>query len=511
MAMRPVPEMFPITQSYRQNATIYNRGSFHGAIDYGVPLGTPIVAPEDGIVVFDGWVWDLPGGPNDWHVRWYLIKPARGDTRTGGGIVTIFRNAAGSHWGISHASRSYFNIGDRVRKGQVIQDSGTTGSSTGPHSHVNLWPASPAWGNGGFGAIDPAPYLTEPYRPLTAVSWQGSPTTGVGSTTRDTVVDFIDASEHNTVASVKTVPTDAIILRTGWGIGGGDKLFAAHLATARARKLRIGTYHYAYLHRNDPRAEARYYASQIPVDAEFACLDYEDGIKSAADVQPDKVAAFAEEFRKHSTVRLDLYTWAWAAEQIDPAPFGGRLWLPDFGTNPVFKNYVAVVEVPKVKGWTVIANQYGDRFTPATGGKFDINKHLGGMWAARAAASQQKEWSDMATKKEIQDALRDVMDESLKRGGAAGSTSVRHEVRYLTSRQNKTDAKIDQVLAELGATRTDLAHVRAAVAPSTLRPLLEELLDQALDPAARLDVEDLTERLSLALLRNILTTAPKGA
>ncbi|NVC23418.1 hypothetical protein E7Z53_08175 [Kocuria salina] len=508
MAMRPVPEMFPITQTYRQNATIYNRGSFHGAIDYGVPLGTPIVAPEDGIVVFDGWVWDLPGGPNDWHVRWYLIKPARGDTRTGGGIVTIFRNAAGSHWGISHASRSYFNVGDRVRKGQVIQDSGTTGSSTGPHSHVNLWPASPAWGNGGFGAIDPAPYLTEPYRPLTAVSWQGSPTAGIGSTTRDTVVDFVDASEHNTVASVKTVPTDAIILRTGWGIGGDDKLFAAHLATARARKLRIGTYHYSYLHLNDPRAEARYYASRIPADAEFACLDYEDGIDEAADVQPAKVAAFAEEFRKHSKARLDLYTWAWAAERIDPAPFGGRLWLPDFGANPVFKNYVGVVEVPKVKGWTVIANQYGDRFTPATGGKFDINKHLGGMWAARATTAaapadfleeffsmdQSKinaalnAWAKTGTAQSLLG--RAVLDREFEDESGDKRMSLAKFLRY----DKKNQAKIDAIAR--------------AVAPSTITAAVAEGLGNRTD----IDPAELADLLAQRLLVHALNpTTEKGA
>lgn len=412
MAMRPVPAMYDTTQTYRENATQFNYGTYHGALDFGVPEGTPIVAPEDGVIAHAGFAWDLPGGPNDWAVRDYQIKPARGDLRTGGGIMVKLVNDIGSRWWSAHLSRTDLNVGDRVRKGQIIGYSGNTGSSTGPHLHQALIPPAPNWANGAYGGIDPAPYLTEAYAPLSAVSWQGAPTAGVGSTTRDTILDFIDASEHNTVDSVKKVPTDAIILRTGWGIGGDDKLFDQHLTTARDRKLRIGTYHYAYLHRNDPRAEARYYASRIPADAEFACLDYEDGIKSAADVKPEKVAAFADEFRKHSTVRLDLYTWAWAAERIDPTPFGGRLWLPDFGANPVFKNYVGVVEVPQVKGWTVIANQYGDRFQPATGGKFDINKHLGGMWATRTTASTTpKDWFTMADKNTLKAALREVLAE----------------------------------------------------------------------------------------------------
>ena len=190
-AMRPAPGMYPITQRYRENATAYNSAGMHGALDYGVPVGTPLVAPEDGTVVFDGWAWDLPGGPNDWHLRWYLIKPARGDTKGGGGIITIFRNAAGSHWALCHASQSYYSVGDRVRAGQVLQLSGATGIATGPHSHVNLWPASPNWGNGAYGAIDPEPYITRPYAPISSTSWQGSPTTGKGSAV-NTAFDFLE-------------------------------------------------------------------------------------------------------------------------------------------------------------------------------------------------------------------------------------------------------------------------------------------------------------------------------
>lgn len=182
MAMRPVPELYPVTQNFYADATAYNYGAGHGAIDYGVPIGTPLLAPEDGVVVFDGWAWDLPGGPYDWGARFYQIKPDRGDTRTGGGIMTIIRNAAGSHWVIAHANKSLLNAGDRVHAGDLIQETGTTGSSTGPHSHVSLIPPGPDWGNGYFGAVDPSPYLTEPYRPRTYVAWQGSPTHGVGAT-----------------------------------------------------------------------------------------------------------------------------------------------------------------------------------------------------------------------------------------------------------------------------------------------------------------------------------------
>lgn len=182
-AMRPVPGMYPVTQRFSDNATIYNYGAGHGAIDYGVPVGTPVLAPEDGVVGHADWAWNLLGGPNDWAARDYQIKPAPGDTRTGGGIMVSIINSAGSRWWLCHLSKTDLNRGDRVRRGQIIGYSGNTGSSTGPHLHVSLLPAAPNWGNGFFGAIDPAPYITAAYSPLTYTSWQGTATAGAGATT----------------------------------------------------------------------------------------------------------------------------------------------------------------------------------------------------------------------------------------------------------------------------------------------------------------------------------------
>lgn len=177
-AMRVVPEMYGITQTFYANATIYNYGAGHGAIDYGTPQGTPVVAPEDGVVEHADWVWNLPDG---WEARDYQIKPARGDTRTGGGIAVRLRNSIGSRWWHCHLSRTDLNTGDRVRKGQIIGYTGNTGSSTGPHLHLSLLPPQANWSNGYFGAIDPAPFIKMKYAPITSTAWQGSATTGKGS------------------------------------------------------------------------------------------------------------------------------------------------------------------------------------------------------------------------------------------------------------------------------------------------------------------------------------------
>jgi murein DD-endopeptidase MepM/ murein hydrolase activator NlpD len=95
----------------------------HWGVDYGAPVGTPVMVTGDGVVSFVGW---LGGGGNTVKVR------------HGGGYVTAYlhlsRAAAGTRAGV------------RVRQGQVIGYVGSTGLSTGPHldyrvtrngSHVN--------------------------------------------------------------------------------------------------------------------------------------------------------------------------------------------------------------------------------------------------------------------------------------------------------------------------------------------------------------------------------------
>lgn len=190
MSMRPVPEMYPISQSYYGTfSNQFQGGAVHGAIDFAVPAGTPVLAPDDGTVVHADWAWNLPGGPNDWASRWYLIKPASGDTKGGGGIITTLRNDLGSIWYAAHLSdNNMVKVGQRVKAGDVIGLSGSTGIATGDHLHLGLIPPNPDVSNGAYGAIDPAPFLTEKYAPNKAVSWSGGATKGTGSAAKPTTV-----------------------------------------------------------------------------------------------------------------------------------------------------------------------------------------------------------------------------------------------------------------------------------------------------------------------------------
>jgi len=86
----------------------------HQGIDYGAPMGSPIVAAADGTVSFAG----FHGG----HGNYVQI-------RHDGGMGT----------GYAHMSRIVARSGQHVSAGQLIGYVGSTGLSTGPHLHFEVF------------------------------------------------------------------------------------------------------------------------------------------------------------------------------------------------------------------------------------------------------------------------------------------------------------------------------------------------------------------------------------
>lgn len=86
----------------------------HAGIDFGAAYGSPIYAVSDGTVSFAGW----HGG----HGNYVKLEH-------GGGFGT----------GYGHMSRIAVSPGSHVRAGQVIGYVGSTGLSTGPHLHYELY------------------------------------------------------------------------------------------------------------------------------------------------------------------------------------------------------------------------------------------------------------------------------------------------------------------------------------------------------------------------------------
>ena len=85
----------------------------HGGTDIAAPLGTPILAAADGVVV-----------TATWHNSYgYYVKIKHDDTYS-----TLY----------AHCSALHVSVGQTVKQGQVIADCGSTGYSTGPHLHYEV-------------------------------------------------------------------------------------------------------------------------------------------------------------------------------------------------------------------------------------------------------------------------------------------------------------------------------------------------------------------------------------
>ena len=86
----------------------------HTGTDIGCPEGTPVHAARDGVVIKRRELTTSYG-------KYLMIDH-------GGGLVTIY----------GHNSKLLVNEGDHVKQAQVIALSGSTGNSTGNHSHIEL-------------------------------------------------------------------------------------------------------------------------------------------------------------------------------------------------------------------------------------------------------------------------------------------------------------------------------------------------------------------------------------
>lgn len=100
----------------------------HKGIDMAAPLGTPVLAPHDGVITFEGAATGF--GAN------YVTEDV------GGGLIA----------GFGHMEKAFVRAGQQVKAGQIIGLVGSEGESTGPHLHFQLK------GSGGF--INPLTWLT---------------------------------------------------------------------------------------------------------------------------------------------------------------------------------------------------------------------------------------------------------------------------------------------------------------------------------------------------------------
>ncbi len=121
------PARGPITSGYGERENPVHGGpDFHSGVDISVEPGTPVKATADGVVSFAGW----SGGSGN------LVAIEHGF-----GYTTFY----------AHNSRVIVSVGQHVKRGEIIAYSGSTGSSTGPHSHYEIWKEGKH--------VNPMPYL----------------------------------------------------------------------------------------------------------------------------------------------------------------------------------------------------------------------------------------------------------------------------------------------------------------------------------------------------------------
>ena len=90
-----------------------NQLAWHDGTDFPAPIGTPILATANGIVIKAGWGGDYGNMVEVRHPNGYVTRYA-------------------------HAQELSVQVGQAVKKSQVIGKSGSTGRSTGPHLHYEV-------------------------------------------------------------------------------------------------------------------------------------------------------------------------------------------------------------------------------------------------------------------------------------------------------------------------------------------------------------------------------------
>lgn len=114
----PVTSPFGIRVAPTQGAT-----AVHNGIDYGAPYGTPVLASKSGIVI---------------AAQFFQ----------GRGLTVMVKHSSGYITVYQHLSTLKVHKGKRIRQGTIVGNVGTTGASTGPHLHFEIWknnkPVNPA-------------------------------------------------------------------------------------------------------------------------------------------------------------------------------------------------------------------------------------------------------------------------------------------------------------------------------------------------------------------------------
>lgn len=205
MGRRPLPPSVGISQPYGSNPGGFNPPGGHTGTDYAAPLGTDVIAVADARILWADWAYNMPGGKYDYHLRWMYDKDFPG--------ILVVMEHDDVLTSPAHLLRTDLNAGDTVTAGQIVAQSGNTGSaSTGPHTHFEVIPKPFNWATPTYGRTDPGPYTREPYK-ITS----GNPTTGAWDQTRPNGPAWLPGAIRRPQSAAVTLDT-ALPPRATWHI-----------------------------------------------------------------------------------------------------------------------------------------------------------------------------------------------------------------------------------------------------------------------------------------------------
>ncbi|MDP3048589.1 MAG: M23 family metallopeptidase [Thermodesulfovibrionales bacterium] len=109
------PLMGNVTSSYgKRKHPVTSGEDFHNGIDISASPGNPVTVTADGIVSFSGW-------------------------NGGSGNLVVVEHGFGYSTFYAHNKMTAVKVGQRVKKGDVVSYVGSTGNTTGPHLHYEVW------------------------------------------------------------------------------------------------------------------------------------------------------------------------------------------------------------------------------------------------------------------------------------------------------------------------------------------------------------------------------------
>lgn len=109
----PVEGRISSPYGYRKHPKTGSR-DFHGGMDIASEPGTPVKATADGIISFAGW-------------------------SGGSGNLVALEHGLGFSTYYAHNRLVVVKVGQKVKRGDLLGYVGSTGNSTGPHLHYEVW------------------------------------------------------------------------------------------------------------------------------------------------------------------------------------------------------------------------------------------------------------------------------------------------------------------------------------------------------------------------------------